>query len=156
MNGSLPTANARLRRAVGWAVVLFWGAMFVGTHIPMPRLEGVPQHSDKLLHFAAYAGLSFLLGLWRALSHGMSFADYAKVFGATAVYAVFDELLQMIPALNRDGDIDDAAADGAGSIAGLVGLYLVLRCIGSEKMKESNVSRGKQGASSSGADDVTE
>lgn len=116
----------RLRPWVLLALVAFWGAMFVGTHIPMPPTPDLPSGSDKYMHFGAYAGLAFLLGLYRAVTRPMTFRQYAAVFGVTVVYSVVDELLQMIPALHRTADFWDAVADWCGSIIGLCSLWIAL------------------------------
>lgn len=117
----------RLRPWVKAALVLYWIALFLGTHVPQPDLGDLPKHSDKFLHFAGYAGLSFLLGLFIALrSKRMRPRDYAMAFGIAAVYAVIDELLQLIPVLNRHGDVYDALADWCGAVLGLLALAVVL------------------------------
>lgn len=118
----------RWRQVVTIALVLYWAALFIGTHIPQPDLGDLPEHSDKVLHFAGYAGLAFLLGLHVAIRRGrMRWRDYLVVFGITAIYGIVDELLQLIPALNRHGDVYDALADWCGGIIGLVVLFVLLR-----------------------------
>ena len=115
------------RRVVGLALVVFWVSVFISTHVPSPDLGDLPKHSDKFMHFVAYACLSFLLGLWRAAWRPMTFRDYATVFGITAAYGVVDELLQAIPILNRSCDPVDALADWCGSLIGLVLVFAALR-----------------------------
>jgi VanZ family protein len=122
---SLPM-NATCRRLVVATALAFWGALFVSTHIPLPILDELPQNSDKVMHFTAYGGLAFLLGLWRGAFREMTFRDYAIIFAITAVYAIADELLQLIPALHRSCDIMDALADWIGSLCGLAALWLFI------------------------------
>lgn len=115
------------RRGVTIALAGYWSALFVSTHTPMPDLGDLPENSDKVMHFVAYAGLSFLLG-WRwSLNAAFTPALAARVFGITAVYAAVDELLQTIPMLNRTGDVLDALADCCGSLIGLALLYAFLK-----------------------------
>jgi len=114
--------NRIWRRIVAAAALSFWAAIFVGTHVPSPDLGDLPRHSDKLMHFVAYAGLAFLLGLWRGVLRELTARDYAVVFAITAAYAVADELLQLIPALNRTCDPIDVLADCIGSLCGLAAL----------------------------------
>ncbi len=116
----------RLRPWVLCALVVFWGGMFVGTHVPLPKFDDLPSGSDKFMHFGAYAGLAFLLGLWRAVTRPMTIRQYAAVFGVTVLYGIVDELLQMIPVLNRTADPWDALADWCGSLLGLCALWLAL------------------------------
>lgn len=111
------TNGPRLQRLVGLALAVYWIALFVGTHIPLPEFEELPKSSDKAMHFAAYAGLSFLIGLWISARRALTVRIYVLVFAATVVYAVLDELLQ-IP-VGRSCDVLDILADWAGSLIGL-------------------------------------
>jgi VanZ family protein len=122
------------RRLLGAALACYWIAMFIGTHVPMPKLPDLPKSSDKWMHFGAYAGLAFLLATWTSFRHrhdaddtgaittGRLFAPlsvwtYALLFAATLVYAIADELLQ-IP-VNRHAEVRDFLADMIGSAIGL-------------------------------------
>ena len=117
--------NQRWRFVLTVLLVGYWCALFISTHIPMPKLGSLPQNSDKLMHFVAYAGLAFLLGARWSVSSPLTGKLAGKVFGITAVYAVIDELLQTIPFLHRTGDPFDALADCIGSVIGLLLLFLV-------------------------------
>lgn len=123
---SLPL-NRTFRSIVGWSLVLFWVGVFIGTHVPDPNMGDLPKNSDKLMHFAAYAALSFLLGVWWAARRRMTPREYAVVFVVTASYGILDELLQAIPVLNRSCDPADALADWCGSLIGLSALYVFVR-----------------------------
>ena len=109
-------------------LIVYWVTLFVATHIPMPDLGDLPPHSDKLMHFVAYGGLSFLLGLWWTASSRLTLRTAIGVFAVTVVYAVVDELLQTIPALHRSGDPYDALADACGSVLGLTALAAAQWC----------------------------
>lgn len=114
------------RRLLTWLLAGYWVTLFVSTHMRMPNLGDLPRHSDKMMHFVAYAGLSFLLALRWSVARRLTWRHYGIIFAITAVYAVIDELLQTIPALNRTGDPLDALADCCGSAIGL-GLFALSR-----------------------------
>ena len=107
------------RRLPAALLIVYWGSLFVGTHMPIPKMGGQPRHLDKLMHFGAYAGLSFLLGLWWSGGRRLNRPLALKVFAVTAAYAVVDELLQTIPFVHRQGDVLDFLADCLGSLIGL-------------------------------------
>ncbi|MCH8828747.1 MAG: VanZ family protein [Planctomycetes bacterium] len=112
------------RRLSAALLIVYWGSLFVGTHMPIPNLGGQPRHLDKLMHFGAYAGLSFLLGLWWSAGRRLNRPLALKVFAVTVVYAAVDELLQTIPFVRRTGDVLDFLADCLGSLIGLAALAL--------------------------------
>lgn len=101
-------------------VLLYWGALFVGTHLPGDdRID--PQHFpqlDKVIHAAAFAGLALLVctgaaGWWRP---GLQF--YLVVICSLALYAGIDELTQgFVP--YRQSDPRDWLADMLGTLAGV-------------------------------------
>ena len=117
--------NHQWRLGLTILLVGYWSALFISTHIPMPELGSLPQNSDKLMHFVAYAGLAFLLGARVSVSSPLTGKLAGKIFAITSVYAVIDELLQTIPFLHRTGDPFDALADCLGSVIGLLLLFLV-------------------------------
>lgn len=109
---------------VGGALGIYWFVMFVMTHLPPEMLlrgissadELMADGGDKLLHFAAYAGLTFLFACWlwtRGTDNRR--VTYLSLI-APGLYAVLDELLQ-IP-VRRMADIMDCCADWAGVLAG--------------------------------------
>ena len=118
--------NHIVRQFVIAATLAFWVMIFVGTHVPGPNIGHLPKHSDKLMHFVAYAGLAFLLGLWRAAYREMRLRDYLVVFAITAVYGIADELLQLIPVLNRTCDPLDFLGDCLGILCGLGALFVLI------------------------------
>lgn len=110
--------NARRRNRGRWAVVgAYMLAIFVASsQSRLPELPGLA--SDKVEHFAAYAGLSLLVV--RALTRGAwARATVRTVFVATAVcaaYGLSDEFHQrFVP--DRTFDLVDLAADIAGAAA---------------------------------------
>lgn len=117
----------RHHRTFGILLACYWGLLFLGTHLPMPRLSELPKHSDKGMHLIAYAGLSFLLLLWISTLRKLEFRHFVMVFAVTALYAAADELLQ-IP-VNRTCDIYDALADCLGSVLGLLSAVFVRKVL---------------------------
>jgi VanZ family protein len=110
----------RFRRAIGWTLAVYWTALFIGTHMPLPQLKEMPRFSDKVMHFGAYAGLAFLLGLWRSARRGYARGVPWTILLVVALYGVADELLQ-IP-VNRSAEVADFTADMLGGMLGLVSL----------------------------------
>jgi len=128
--------KARYRRIVAIILVCYWVALFIGTHGPAPNLSRLPENTDKGLHFLAYAGLAFLLGLWMSTRYAMRLRHYLAALALTAVYGVIDECLQLL--VDRHADIYDAYADWTGSVLGLSALYVVRRSMGrSSKVRGS-------------------
>jgi VanZ family protein len=127
----------RIRRLATAVLVLYWLAMFTGTHWPNFNLERYPQNTDKVLHFSAYAGLAFLLalrlGLKRAAPGGeplglapMTRRDGLWIMALIVGYSIFDEVTQ--PYFGRTCDFFDALADWIGGSFGL-GVFAMARHI---------------------------
>ena len=120
-----PTDSApRYRRWILLVLAVYWITLFIGTHVPLGEVEGLPEHSDKGMHFGAYAGLAFLLGLWIGAGRPMRWRHYLMVFGIVAAYGLLDELLQ-IPLESRTADVYDFIADCIGATIGLGALFVV-------------------------------
>ena len=107
MRLNLPTS--RCRRLLNWLLAVYWIALFIGTHMPVPA-GGLPGGSDKLIHFLAYLGLTCLLGIVRGPQ------KWVSSFVIIAIFAVIDELLQ-IP-VGRSCDVADGLADWLGAATG--------------------------------------
>ncbi len=102
------------------SLLLYWPAIFVLAHIPIPQLVYKAQVSDKTLHLITYLILVFLL--WFAVS-----PDKKVNWGKAAVWWVFlimagyggvDELLQGY--VGRSCDIKDFLANLVGVSGGLI------------------------------------
>ena len=99
-------------------LVGYWIGMFAGTHvpkIPQPLDTSIP---DKTLHYAAFAGLGFLLAAYRACTIRLGWRDLAVLFGILALYGAMDEITQ-IP-VGRTADVRDWFADLTGATTGLL------------------------------------
>lgn len=123
---------ARHQRWIVAALVCFWTALFIGTHIPT-----IPQQldvvSDKQLHTAAFAGLSFLVALASAARGHFSLYRVPVLFLVIVIYAAVDELLQ-IP-VHRHADVRDWMADTLGTVIGFTS-FAMLRLL-AEKLSAS-------------------
>jgi VanZ family protein len=103
-------------------LLLWLTAQLIGTSIP--RLHGVAPmlpHFDKLLHFAAYFGLAFLLARFIASKKEYGEKELQTMLWRVIVVclsiAVFDELHQ-IPIPGREFSFFDLLADTLGIVAG--------------------------------------
>jgi VanZ family protein len=115
-------ASANLWLALFAAYLL---ALFTGTHLP-PEVGSLPgDQSDKLLHFAAYAGLAWLLGMaWESSTGRLNGRHLWFAWLAITGFAAVDEVTQLL--VHRDADPLDWLADAAGAAVGL-GVFLLVR-----------------------------
>lgn len=109
-----PTApGPRTRRVVFWC---YTALLMIATHIPNSAMPQVNiRWFDKAEHLGAYGLWTLLLFLSGYIKDGPFRARAARAMGWSALIAVTDELLQMIPVLNRVADPLDIAADLLGS-----------------------------------------
>ena len=105
-------------------LIIYWIALFAGTHLEFPDDSSIHQLNDKLLHFGAYTGLAFLLGLTLSFRRKLNATVLLMTFSGLILYAIADELLQ-IP-VGRDCNLLDFLADCAGIFFGL-GLFIVVK-----------------------------
>ncbi|MDP9414956.1 MAG: hypothetical protein M3Q08_12925 [Pseudomonadota bacterium] len=100
---------------------VFWAALafaFVMAVLPMPpRLPGNP--SDKIQHILAFSVLAALAAAAYPRASLIRMGLWLSAFGALI------EIVQTIPALNRDGDYVDWIADTAAAAVflGLAALF---------------------------------
>ena len=102
-------------------LALYWPALFVFAHIPIPKVVLDANVSDKGLHFLAYLILTFLL--WFSIRgdkkvHWRKAAAWWMLLLVIG-YGVADELLQGVVA-GRNCDVRDFFVDVAGALAGLI------------------------------------
>jgi VanZ family protein len=111
-----------MRMGLTIALVGYWLALFVGTHIPrIPKPLEMPG-GDKWQHFAAYAGLAFLLAACRSFRKPLTWRLALSVAAIVIGYGIVDELTQ-IP-VGRDAEFNDWLADSVGTGIG-IGLLAV-------------------------------
>jgi VanZ family protein len=102
--------------------LLFWSALafaFVMAVLPHPpRLPGSP--GDKIQHILAFLVLSALApAAYRE-------ARLAAIAAGLSAFGVLIEIVQTVPALNRDASVLDWLADSA-AIAAVLGVVLLWR-----------------------------
>ncbi|MBN2595039.1 MAG: VanZ family protein [Sedimentisphaerales bacterium] len=102
-------------------LVLYWPALFVLAHIPIPRVVQEADVSDKDLHFLAYLILTFLLWLTVRGNEKVNWRGAAPwlVLSVIVVYGILDEWLQNYVA-GRSCDVQDFYMDLAGALTGLI------------------------------------
>jgi VanZ family protein len=114
--------------AVAATLLLYWGAIFAATHTPPVHLPTDIPYSDKLAHFTAFAGLTFLLTLALYIWRPFRWRWLLVAVMIAGIYGMIDEFTQSF--VGREPDVRDWLADVAGAIFGAVaGLvaFLVLR-----------------------------
>ncbi len=108
------------------SLLVYWPAVFILTHIPVPQLVRQADVSDRSLHFLAYLILTFLLWLafnpekqvkWRQIRTWYAFLVIAG-------YGAIDELLQNFVA-GRSCDVIDFCYNLAGALIGLILLSIL-------------------------------
>lgn len=105
-------------------LAVYWILIFTGTHLPGSPIKSF-DISDKLMHFTAFAGLSFLLAwsLPRQVAGRVSGLVLTALVALT--YAVIDEWTQGF-VVNRSPSLGDFVADSVGIAVGLI-VYSTLR-----------------------------
>lgn len=102
------------------ALALYWPALFVLAHIPIPSVVREANMSDKGLHFLVYAILTFLL--WSVVGSDSKVNWLRRgswlVLAAVILYGLCDEGLQHFVS-NRSPDARDLVADLAGALVAL-------------------------------------
>jgi len=106
-------------------LVIYWIALFTGTHMPSPPRLGV-RVSDKIQHFVAFFGLATLL-YWVVPAHRGPLRKVAFVMFVAITYAAVDESTQAFSP-NRTVDLNDFFANSAGIVAATL-FYLVARAV---------------------------
>jgi len=110
----------RRQKLTLFLLLLYWAAIFILAHIPIPKLVYKAQVSDKTIHFLAYLILVFLF--WFAINPRKKVnwrkASVWRVLLITAGYGIIDEFLQGY--VGRSCDAMDFAADLVGAFTGLI------------------------------------
>ena len=120
------TRRAALRQYAGVLLTLYWLAMFLATHVPVPKLPAEAAGADKLVHLLGYGGLGLLFAFWTALRRRLTALVVLSLWGIIAAYGVLDEWLQQF--VNRTTDLGDWTADVTGAAIG-VGLVWLLQSL---------------------------
>lgn len=117
-----------IRSAWPWvaALVLYWLALFVATHLPGDTPMLPTDSTDKVIHAVAYAVLAALVALaWYATGRPIRWTYLLAAGLVIVLYGALDEWTQ-IP-VGRDGSVGDWVADVVGTAIGLALAALLLR-----------------------------
>lgn len=102
--------SAHWRRTAAVLAIL---VLLVGTHIPRLVIGPPEDGPDKLLHFFGFAVIAILLRI----------SDLGRTTIRTGIIAmglaIFDEVTQELPGLNRSFDVMDLVADAGGTVTAL-------------------------------------
>lgn len=87
----------------------------------------LPEMDDKVAHFVAFAGVSFLW-MWVSKSH-------LKVIVLSTLFGLVIEIIQgLLPeSFHRSYDLMDALADSVGVLIGAVLYYAIIKLLGIKK-----------------------
>jgi hypothetical protein len=109
----------RRHKYILWSLGIYWPALFMSTHLPVPQIVNQSGMSDKLMHLLAYMAL--MVFVWLAISPYEKVRwSRAKVWLLLAVvvwYGAFDEWTQGY--VGRETDVVDFCYDLGGSLMGL-------------------------------------
>jgi len=111
----------RQQKIAALILAIYWPALFILAHMPIPGVIQEADVSDKSLHFLAYLILAFLLRSTVSGGQKVSWRKAAPwlVLFVIVVYGILDEWLQSYVA-GRSSDVRDFFADMAGTLTGLI------------------------------------
>lgn len=95
-------------------IAFLFAASFALVVAALPHPPQIPgQPPDKILHMLAFATLGVLSAL------GFPRQSVARLFGVLTVFGAAIELIQAIPMINRDSDLNDLLFDMAAALPAL-------------------------------------
>jgi VanZ family protein len=118
----MPTTTAGKLFACG-LLANYWMLLLVGTHLPRESGPSFSLLSDKVLHFAGFAGLALLLAWLLSYWSVLTKTRAVIVILICGSYGAIDELTQ--PLSGRTCEMNDWLADLAGATTGVVIFWLV-------------------------------
>lgn len=112
---------SRQQKIAACLLVLYWPALFIFTHIPIPDVIQQADVSDKGLHFLVYLILTFLIRSTVSSDKKVKWRRAAPwlVLFVIVVYGILDEWLQNYVA-GRSCDVRDFFSDMLGALTGLI------------------------------------
>lgn len=115
----------RRHKYILWSLGIYWPALFILTHIPVPVIARQSGMSDKTMHILAYLVLVFFV--WLAVSPyekvNWKRAKVWIVLAAIVWYGAMDEWLQSY--VGRGTELLDFLCNLAGAVLGLVILSIL-------------------------------
>jgi VanZ family protein len=108
MTGPLVRDGALSRGVFAVVVLISLAVLFT----PGPDVPAGPHGVDKLVHGGLFLALA-VSGSWAGVRRGV-------LAGLLLLYAAASELIQAIPALQRDATLGDWLADAVGVLLGLL------------------------------------
>lgn len=119
-----PSGRTSIATIAALAVLIYWGVLFLGTHLPGGSQLPFTWF-DKVQHASAFAMLALLLLTAISLRVRAGWIAALTVIGICAVYGLVDELSQqLVP--RRTCDFYDWVADVTGSLIGC-GIFFAAR-----------------------------
>jgi len=110
---------SRRHKYILWSLGIYWPALFLLTHIPVPKIAGQSGMTDDMMHMMAYLILVFFV--WMAISpYDKVRWNRVKVWIILAViigYGVMDEWIQ--GRVGRQPELSDVISDSIGAVTGL-------------------------------------
>ena len=109
-------------------LIIYWLILFAGTSLPA---QTVPQFGvkDKLEHFLAYLGLTFMLSITFIIQDKIKLfkqRPFLFAFLIGSVYGIIDEVHQLIIP-GRSCELLDLSADIIGCILGIILSYIFVK-----------------------------
>jgi VanZ family protein len=111
----MPSLLGRLRWALAWAALILALCLMPGAAVPSWHWADL-FNADKLVHFALFAVLAILA--LKAVVKDAGWHVPALAMAAVILYGGLLEAMQMLTALGRRGDWNDAAANALGALGG--------------------------------------
>jgi len=118
----------------------YWLLLMIGTHVPSSA-AGSPLIWDKLVHWAAYAGLASLLALVVQSRYGLNLQRYVAILLIAGGYGAIDELAQL-PIPGRYADFQDWIANLLGAVSGLIIFRMMATLISSRFTRRNSRKTG--------------
>ena len=108
---------------ISWLLASHLATLWPKDKMPDEKIEWFP-HFDKLVHFSIYFGMVFSVLAWLLLNGKINaqkkWAWGFLVLGLAILDGYLVEILQRMPFIHRDYDLEDVVFDAVGAVAGLL------------------------------------
>lgn len=122
-----PRTITEHRRAWRLLFAAYAVALVTATHWPRLGVPGGIENSDKVAHFGAFALWTLLATAAGLFGPALTRPNATKTMLLALAYALIDETTQLIPALDRQASLADAAADALGILSAYALARMVIR-----------------------------